>query len=106
MKQKGYDTASEAINALVKEGYTANFSLVTERECLLCHSTSQDLSPDDFEIDETHRFDGMTDPADEMIVYAISSPKYEMKGLVVNAYGVYADNAKSQIVRKLHEHIN
>ena len=106
MIQKGYDTASEAINALVKQGYTANFSLVTERECLLCHSTSQELSPEDFEIDEIHRFDGMTDPADEMIVYAISSPKFALKGLVVNAYGVYADTAKSRIVKKLHEHTN
>src|SRR5690554_1726821 len=106
MIQKGYDTASEAINALVKQGYTTNFSMITERECLLCHSTSQELSPDDFEIDEIHRFDGMTDPADEMIVYAVSSEKYGMKGLVVNAYGVYADNAKSRIVMKLHEHLN
>lgn len=106
MTQKGYDTASEAINALVKQGYTTNFSLVTEKECLLCHSTSQELSPEDFEIDEIHRFDGMTDPADEMIVYAVSSDKYAMKGVVVNAYGVYADNAKSRIVKKLHQHIN
>lgn len=106
MTQKGYDTGSEAINALVKQGYTTNFSIVTERECLLCHATSQELSPDDFEIDEIHRFDGMTDPADEMIVYAVSSEKYGMKGLVVNAYGVYADNAKSRIVKKLHQHLN
>lgn len=106
MVQKGYDTASEAINALVKQGYTTNFSMVAEKECLLCHSTSQELSPDEFEIDEIHRFDGMTDPADEMIVYAVSSKKYDMKGLVVNAYGVYADNTKSRIVKKLHQHLN
>lgn len=106
MTPKRYDTASEAINALVKKGYTANFSLLADKECLLCHSTSQELSPDDFEIDEIHRYDGMTDPADEMIVYAVFSPKYALKGLVVNAYGVYADNAKSRIVKKLHQHLN
>ena len=106
MTPKGYSTASEAINDLVKQGYTTNFSLLTEKECLVCHSTSQELSPDDFEIDEIHRFDGMTDPADEMIVYAVSSLKYAMKGLVVSAYGVYADSAKYRIVKKLHEHLN
>ena len=106
MTQKRYDTGSEAINDLVKQGYTANFSLLADRECLLCHSTSQELSPEDFEIDQIHRFDGMTDPADEMIVYAVSSEKFGLKGLVVNAYGVYADNAKSRIVKKLHQHSN
>lgn len=102
MTPKSYDTVSEATNDLLLRGYTTNFSLMNEEECLVCHKTSVQLSPDDFEIDEIHRFEGMTDPGDEMIVYAISSPKYNMKGVVVNAYGMYADNSTSAIVKKLH----
>lgn len=101
-----YDTASQAVNGLVKRGYTANFSILTEKECLICHSPALELSPDDFEIDEIYRFEGMTDPGDESIVYGISSKKHRIKGVVVNAYGVYADSAKSQIVQKLHQHVN
>ncbi|GGG50579.1 phosphoribosylpyrophosphate synthetase [Bizionia arctica] len=104
MEQKNYDTVSEATNDLLKRGYTTNFSLMSEEECLICHKTSVQLSPDDFEIDEIYRFDGMTDPGDDMIVYAISSTKYNMKGVVVNAYGMYADNATSAIVKKLEMH--
>lgn len=101
-----YDTASQAVNGLVKRGYSANFSLLADKECLICHSPSVELSPDDFEIDEIYRFEGMTDPGDESIVYGISSEKYQIKGVVVNAYGVYADSAKSKIVKKLHQRLN
>lgn len=103
MTPYSYDTESQAINGLVKRGYTANFSILTEKECLICHSPSLELSPDDFEIDEIYRFEGMTNPGDESIVFGISSDKYQIKGVVVNAYGVYADLAKSKIVRKLHQ---
>jgi hypothetical protein len=102
MKQKNYDTVSEATNDLLKRGYTTNLSLLNKKECLVCHKTSIHLSPEDFEIDEVHRFEGMTDPGDEMIVYAISSVKYNIKGIVVNAYGTYADNGNSAIVKKLN----
>ncbi|NEN25448.1 phosphoribosylpyrophosphate synthetase [Cryomorpha ignava] len=106
MTHKGFDTSSQAINDLVKRGYTANLSLSAEKDCLICHSPTMELSPDDFEIDEVYRFDGMTNPSDESIVYGISSKKHEIKGVIVNSYGVYADRAKSQIVKKLNDHSN
>jgi hypothetical protein len=62
------------------------------------------LSPDEFEIDQFYRFEGNSDPGDEMIVYAISSNNNELKGLVVSAYGIYAENATSAIVKKLSTH--
>jgi len=101
MKHKSYDTVSEAINDLQKRGYTVDFSIMTEKDCIVCNKTSTELSPDDFEIDHFYRFEGDTDPGDEMIVYAISSNKYNMKGIVVNAYGTYSDAATSAIVKKL-----
>jgi len=39
-----------------------------------------------------------------MIVYAISSANKNLKGIVVSAYGMYADNASSAIVKKLNTH--
>ncbi|HVA98504.1 MAG TPA: phosphoribosylpyrophosphate synthetase [Bacteroidia bacterium] len=67
-----YETASEAINDLAKRGYTTDFSILTETACLVCNKTATQLSPDEFEIDETHRFEGNSDPGDEMIVFAIN----------------------------------
>ncbi len=31
-----YDTLGEAVNDLVKRGYTTDFLLQTDKECLLC----------------------------------------------------------------------
>ncbi|MBA3899653.1 MAG: phosphoribosylpyrophosphate synthetase [Bacteroidetes bacterium] len=106
MKQQlVYNTVSEAVNALIKRGYTADFSILSEKECLVCNQTQIQLPPEQFEIDEIHRFEGNTDPGDEMIVFAISSDIFKMKGIVVNAFGVYADGKMSTIVERLHKHI-
>lgn len=82
MEPKSYDTVTEAMADLKKQGYTIDFSILTEKQCLICHLTSTVLSPDDFEIDSFYRFEGDTDPGDQMIVYAISSKKNNLKGLV------------------------
>jgi hypothetical protein len=98
---KYYETVREAIYDLAKRGYTTDFKILTNQDCLVCHQTVTQLSPDDFVIDETHRFEGYTDPGDEMIVHAISSKKYNMKGVVVNGYGIYADTNTSKVVAHL-----
>ena len=109
MKQSySYDTVSEAINDLTKRGYTHDFNIHEEEQCLICNHTGIQLSPDDFEITEVYRFEGETDPADEMILYAIASTRHlnetankPVKGILLNAYGMYADADVSVIAEKL-----
>ncbi|MCK6649463.1 MAG: phosphoribosylpyrophosphate synthetase [Bacteroidia bacterium] len=105
MKNYSYTTVSEAINDLAKRGYTTDFELLAEKECLACHKTATFLSPDEFEIDEIYRFEGNTDPGDEMIVFAISAKKHNVKGIIVNAFGIYSDSKTSKIVEQLKKHI-
>jgi hypothetical protein len=100
-----YDTLSQAVDDLVKRGYTADFLIETEKECLICKNNSLELSPDDFVIDEVYRFEGMTDPADESIVFAVSSPKYDMKGLVINSFGADFGYRSSKLVEHLKKHV-
>ncbi|MEP2670256.1 MAG: phosphoribosylpyrophosphate synthetase [Cyclobacteriaceae bacterium] len=100
---RSFETLSEALNDLTLRGYTLDFVLHTEKDCLICRKTTRQLSSDDFEIDEFYRFEGDTDPGDEMVVYALSSSKYNVKGVVVNAFGVYADETTSKIVEKLKQ---
>lgn len=102
MKRKNYDTVTEAMADLKNLGYTIDFSILVDKECLICHQTATVLSPEDFEIDCFYRFEGDSDPGDEMIVYAISSNKTSSKGIVVSAFGVYADIISSAIVKKLN----
>jgi len=98
---KSYDTVTEAVNDLQNRGYTTNFSLWPETECMVCRETSLSLSPREFEIDELYRFEGMTDPGDEMIVMAISSREHMVKGVVVNAFGMYSDGLTAKITKRL-----
>lgn len=97
-----YSTLSEAVNALQARGYTDD--LVLAERCLVCDARSLSLDPEDFQIDEFHRFEGNSDPEDQSIVYAISSAKHGLKGILVNAYGPGASTLTQEMVRKLATH--
>lgn len=71
-----YNTVTEAISELRKKGYSIDFNIVSDNECVVCSQRQIIMSADDFEIDAYYRFDGGSDPGDEMILYAISSIKF------------------------------
>jgi hypothetical protein len=95
-----YNNLVDATNDLMKRGYTANLSL--EGDTIDDKAQKIKMTADDFVIDEFYRFEGATNPSDTSIVYAVSSPKYNLKGILVNAYGAYANNSSSVIEAKLH----
>ncbi len=97
-KMKNYDTLSEAINDLISNGYTYDFNL--HQDCIKCDSISIEIHPEDFEVDEFYRFEGMSSTDDNSILYAISS-KNGIKGLLVDAYGVYSENLNEKMIQKL-----
>ncbi len=97
-----YSALSEAVNDLQKRGYTDD--LVLAEKCLVCDARGLSLDPAMFEIDEFHRFEGNSDPEDQSIVYAISSKDHELKGILVNAYGMDASSMTTEMVRKLATH--
>ncbi len=97
---KTYDTLVDATNDLLKRGYTAN--LILDGDTVNDHNQGVQMTADEFEIDEFYRFEGASNPDDMSIVYAVSSEKYNLKGVLVNAYGTYADDSSSAIAAKLH----
>jgi hypothetical protein len=94
-----YDTMTEAINELRGRGYITDFNL--EKNCIVCHE--EKFNAEEFEIDEVYRFEGATDPADEAVVYAIGS-KTGLKGILVNAFGIYAEIMSDEMIKKLSYH--
>jgi hypothetical protein len=98
-----YGTLSQTINGLKAEGYTRDFNI--QKDCLYCKDTNTELTPDDFEIDGVFRFEGESNPDDEAVLYAISSTKDGSKGLLVNGYGISADDASAALVQKLNTHL-
>ena len=92
-----YDTVSQAVNGLKERGYTLDFNL--KSNSLECEG--QKFNAKDFEITEFHRFEGNSDPGDEAVVYAIES-KNGMKGVLVNAFGVYSESLSDDMMKKLN----
>lgn len=91
-----YDTMSEAVNELKKRGYELDFNL--QENCLICHGDK--FNVDDFEIVEVYRFEGNSDPSDEAVVYAIQSNS-GLKGVLVNGYGISANQLSSDMAKKI-----
>ena len=99
---KDFNSLSEAMNALREEGYVLDFNL--KHNCIDCNNGQDILLDSEFEVDSFYRFEGMSDPADASILYAISSKKKGLKGLLVNGYGIYSDQLTDEMIKKLKTH--
>ncbi|CAM4348490.1 hypothetical protein SAMN06265348_112179 [Pedobacter westerhofensis] len=97
-----YETITEAVADLEMRGYEYDLNLTADG--LECKSLDLFLMPEEFEIDEFYRFEGMTDPDDSAVIYAVSSPVGNLKGVVIDAYGVYAENVSPELLDKLKMH--
>ena len=95
---KAFDTLSEAIFSLKNQGYTQDFNL--HPDWIECPPLKLKLAPEQFHVDQVHRFEGMTSPDDSAILFAVSSSA-GVKGLLVDAYGLYADSLSPIMVQKL-----
>jgi hypothetical protein len=93
-----YESLSAALKALKEKGYTHDFNL--HPEWIECPPLKLRLAPEEFHVDEVHRFEGMTNPDDSSILFAISSSS-GVKGVLVDAYGAYADAISPVMVQKL-----
>lgn len=93
-----YETLSEAMNALKAKGYTSDFNI--HPEWIESPSLNVRLKPEEFHVDEVYRFEGMTNPDDSSVLYAISSSK-GIKGLLVDAYGAYSESISPIMIDKL-----
>jgi hypothetical protein len=94
--KKNYETLSEAITKLKKKGYTSEFDF--KKASLIDQEGKKNWKADALKIVEIHRFEGMTNPDDSSILYVIESKNGE-KGLLVDAYGMYADTDKTAFMR-------
>lgn len=79
---------AQSLNAFMQQGFEMNFKAV--KEGLLCVETERVFRPDELLVVNFYRFEGVSDPADNTILYLIES-KDGTKGTLVDAYGAYAD---------------
>jgi hypothetical protein len=93
-----YTTLSDATNDLRQRGFTVDFELNSDH--LAAKTPSLKLHPEDFEIKEVYRFEGVSNPSDMSVVYAVEAND-GTKGQLVDAYGTYAHNVTPEMAAKL-----
>src|SRR6476659_11242327 len=86
------DTVTEALAQLAADGYTADYQLhggmlrasasgAEARECPISEAV----------VERMYRFEGPSDPGDEMVVFGIRDPNTGVCGSLVSAFGLAAE---------------
>ena len=83
-----YKSMVEAVEGLRQRGFTTGFTVAKEGGQLTAGDRT--FKSDDLTIVEHHRFEGMSDPDDSSVVYALEASS-GLKGILVDAYGAYAN---------------
>lgn len=97
------DTLSQRMNELKSEGYTMDFKL-TETH-LQTTDDKNSFGEDDFIVDKVYRFEGMSNPSDNSILYAITTTD-GVKGTLVDGYGISGGQVSKKIREKLNLSLN
>lgn len=91
-------TLSDLVDKAVKKGYAANFNVKSNG--MLWDSKDQYYDPAEVSVDDFYRFEGESDPADNAILYLISTADGN-KGTLIDAYGAYDDANASEFIRQV-----
>lgn len=96
---KDYGTLSQAINKLkLEEGYEHDFNLLDEK--IELKAKKESFGTEDFDVDKVLRFEGMSNPDDNAILYAITTSK-GYKGVLVDGYGISSGQVSKEMMEKL-----
>ena len=98
-----YTTLIDAVQDMKNRGYTYDFNIKEDHiECP--DLDKKNYAPKEFEVKEFHRFEGMTDPGDNSIIYAVETSTGE-KGTMIDAYGAYESLSQDMVERLDMRHV-
>jgi hypothetical protein len=90
MAQTGYMTLASAVDGLASSGFREHFRIKSGK--LQALDSGETFNAPELLIRAYHRFEGVSDPDDMAVIYAIES-RDGVRGTLVDAFGVYADPA-------------
>ena len=90
------ETLSNALERLVDQGFTAHFGVVGDR--LRAFASEKTFGANELIIREFQRFEGVSDPDDMAIVYAVETTD-GTRGAWVDAFGAYSSPTVSAFLR-------
>lgn len=96
MDTRNFDTLSQATNALREEGYKDGFRAKDNK--IEGSRSDKKYNPDELKIVHTFRFEGMTNPGDDTVVFAIEANDGN-KGTLVMSYSSKHDQNVELIKR-------
>ena len=83
------ETVVDALALLRAEGYDAEFQLVDG--CLRCDLHGGACATTDAVVERLFRFEGPSDPGDEMVVFGLLDPGTGTRGVLASGFGPAAD---------------
>ena len=99
MHTGNYDTLSQAINTLTENGYEEGFK--AEKTKIVGTQTSKEYLPEELKIVKTYRFEGMTNPQDDSIVFAIEANDGTKGTLVMSYSSKHSQNV--ELIKRIPE---
>tara|TARA_R100001369_G_C3285111_1_gene162790 strand:- start:384 stop:695 length:312 start_codon:yes stop_codon:yes gene_type:complete len=97
--ENSYNSLSVAVEDLQKKGYTEDFNLVEEG--VKSKSLKKEWKAGELDVIKFYRFEGMTNPGDNSILYVIETHD-NTKGLLVDNYSAKGDYISPEMVKKLN----
>ena len=98
MNAAAYMTLAGALDELARRGFTARFQVFDGG--LRAAGGGETIRPKDLVVREYYRFEGISDPDDMAILYAIESAS-GVRGTLADAFGVYSDPATSAVMQDI-----
>jgi hypothetical protein len=92
-------TVTEATRRLQDDGYTGNW-YAGDHGRLICGECGAEFDPAEVTVDEVLRFEGQSDPDDEMILFAVQGPCGH-RGVYSAAYGHYMSPEDAAVISAL-----
>jgi hypothetical protein len=93
------ESLSAAIARLAARGY--RLSLRARAGALRVVETGDVIEPEKLEVGEIVRFEGITDPAEEVVLYALKGPDGNPLGTYTSMYGPATPPEDAEVLRRL-----
>lgn len=90
MTNKYFRTLSKAVDHYIGQGYTYPFDF-----------SAIPLAAHQWSIVAVHRFEGETDPSDNVVLYALEQRNGLEKGIVVDAYGANRNESIARFLKNI-----
>lgn len=94
------NTLTGVTNKWTQNGYTDTITI--SKDGLHSVDKDKDYGPADVRVIDFYRFEGQSDPGDNCILYIVETTD-GVKGMVVDAYGTYADDDVTKFMKHVEE---